>query len=72
MVDVRETEKERERFTLNHPRMTAKKLAKRFARGEIRTRDLQHGADDASYHYTTPPPQCFLALTVGARPKEKF
>ena len=28
-------------------------LAKRFARGGIRTRDLQHGAVGASYHYTT-------------------
>ena len=28
-------------------------LAKRFARGGIRTRDLQHGTVGASYHYTT-------------------
>ena len=28
-------------------------LAKRFARGGVRTRDLQHGTVGASYHYTT-------------------
>ena len=28
-------------------------LAKRYARGGIRTRNLQHGTVGASYHYTT-------------------
>ena len=35
------------------PADDGKVLAKRFARGGIRTRDLQHGTDGAAYHYTT-------------------
>ena len=35
------------------PADDGKVLAKRFARGGIRTRDLQHGAVGAAYHYTT-------------------
>ena len=35
------------------PADDGKVLAKRFARGGIRTRDLQHGTVGAAYHYTT-------------------
>ena len=35
------------------PTDDGKMLAKRFARGGIRTRDISHGIVGASYHYTT-------------------
>ena len=72
--DVRERERERnkEHHSRKPPADDGKTLAKRFARGGNRTRDLHHGSDGASYHYITPFHSVFLALTVGAGPKSEF
>ena len=53
------------------PADDGKMLAKRFARGGIRTRDLQHGADGASYHYTTPPHSVFFWRSRSARDQNR-